>query len=450
MVVTQNPPTWTDRDTCFRCRTTFTAFTRKHHCRACGETFCSSCSSKSSPLLEFGIEDEVRVCESCYDRLTTTGSVNPTPASETTSASAVAKPTEKSQAEIDEEEALQLAISLSQSEADEKERRKKLLTQQYALASIPTPPTPLGSAPIADQNDNEQKPVGGNAELAKYLDRNYWEGQTQKDLGTNIVQNDSTDNFVRDDEIDAFINVANSHINNIKFRMLSNQQRGRNIANDTAVQSVFFTLQHMYPELNRLIQSLDDKQAYHESLQDKLGQLKDAREALNALRDEHLENKRRQAFERERQRQMQLAVKLDDMRQKKHAYLEYHRQLHLQRLAEQEAEMQARLDQQRRYAQQREQQNQIDYHLSQVQSSLPYVQSLPSVAYYPHQQQHQQQQQQHVQSMPTSQIPTHSFSMGQLSDALPPPLAPPISQYQQLYSAHPPMQSNEQTLISFD
>lgn len=79
----------TDRDTCFRCRTAFSAFTRKHHCRACGETFCSTCmsfpsttarasallaslgSSKSSPLLEFGIEDEVRVCESCYDRLTT-------------------------------------------------------------------------------------------------------------------------------------------------------------------------------------------------------------------------------------------------------------------------------------------------------------------------------------------------------------------------------------------
>jgi hypothetical protein len=38
---------------------------------------------------------------------------------------------------------------------------------------------------------------------------------------------------------------------------------------------------------------------------------------LNALRDEHLENKKRQALERERQRQIQLAVKLDDMRQKK-------------------------------------------------------------------------------------------------------------------------------------
>lgn len=57
--------------------------------------------------------------------------------------------------------------------------------------------------------------------------------------------------------------------------------------------------------------------AYYENLQDKLGQLKDAREALNALREEHVENKRRLALEQERQRQMQLAVKLDDMRQKK-------------------------------------------------------------------------------------------------------------------------------------
>jgi hypothetical protein len=61
--------------------------------------------------------------------------------------------------------------------------------------------------------------------------------------------------------------------------------------------------------------------AYYESLQDKLSQLKDAREALNALREEHLENKRRQAIERERQRQIQLAVKLDDMRQKKQVKL---------------------------------------------------------------------------------------------------------------------------------
>jgi hypothetical protein len=60
---------------------------------------------------------------------------------------------------------------------------------------------------------------------------------------------------------------------------------------------------------------------YYENLQDKLNQIKDAREALNALREEHIENKKRQAFERERQRQIQLALKLGDMRQKKQVNL---------------------------------------------------------------------------------------------------------------------------------
>lgn len=46
--------------------------------------------------------------------------------------------------------------------------------------------------------------------------------------------------------------------------MLSNQQRGRNIANDTAVQSVFFILQHMYPDLHSFIKALDDRQGFIE------------------------------------------------------------------------------------------------------------------------------------------------------------------------------------------
>ncbi|CAF0976930.1 unnamed protein product [Adineta steineri] len=395
MVITLIPPLWTDRDDCFRCHTSFTAFTRKHHCRACGEAFCAPCSSKQCSLLEYGIEDEVRVCVSCYDRIKTTGSIR-------TQKLLINKPEEKHQAEIDEEDAFQLALSLSRNEAEEKERQKKLLTQQYANSIIQYPPTPIGSAPIAD--DTVQK---------------YWENQTKQDL---ITIKPFINEYINDDEIDKFVNTVNEHINNIKFRMLSNQQRGRNIANDTAVQSVFLILQNMYPEIHRFIKSLDDKQAHYESLQEKLCQLKDARDVLNALREEHLEQKKQKALERERQRQIQLAVKLDDMRQKKHAYLEYQRQLHLQRLAEQEAQMQARLDQQRYYTQQREQQNQ-----------MPYV-PLPPVTYY---------------------HPTPSqISMGQLTNALPsvaPNMLPP---YQNPYSQQllPTATSipNEQTLISFD
>lgn len=56
---------------------------------------------------------------------------------------------------------------------------------------------------------------------------------------------------------------------------------------------------------------------YYEGLQDKLAQVRDARAALDALRDEHREKLRRAAEEAERQRQIQLAQKLEIMRQKK-------------------------------------------------------------------------------------------------------------------------------------
>ena len=61
--------------------------------------------------------------------------------------------------------------------------------------------------------------------------------------------------------------------------------------------------------------------AHYENLQDKLCQLKDAREALNALRSEHFERRQHEALECERQRQTQLAQKLDIMRQKKQVSL---------------------------------------------------------------------------------------------------------------------------------
>ena len=75
------------------------------------------------------------------------------------------------------------------------------------------------------------------------------------------IEQNPLDKFVRDEDIDAFVHIVTEHINNIKFRMLSNQQRGRNIGNDTAVQSVFIMLQHMYPELNHFLKLLDEKQS---------------------------------------------------------------------------------------------------------------------------------------------------------------------------------------------
>ena len=75
--------------------------------------------------------------------------------------------------------------------------------------------------------------------------------------------------------------------------------------------------------------------------------MKDARAALDALREEHREKLRREAEEAERLRQLQMAHKLDIMRKKKQEYLQYQRQLALQKIQEQERELQMRQEQQK-------------------------------------------------------------------------------------------------------
>ena len=97
----------------------------------------------------------------------------------------------------------------------------------------------------------------------------------------------------------------------------------------------------------RYIQQHDDSRLHYEQLQDKLSQVKDGRDALNALRYEHQEKVRREAEEAERQRQLQMAHKLEIMRKKKQEYLQYQRQLALQHIQEQEREMQMRQEQQK-------------------------------------------------------------------------------------------------------
>ncbi|KAM3918008.1 zinc finger FYVE domain-containing protein 1 [Leptodactylus fuscus] len=53
---------------CTKCRNPFKENDTKHHCRACGEGFCDSCSSKSRPVPERGWGlSPVRVCDCCYD-----------------------------------------------------------------------------------------------------------------------------------------------------------------------------------------------------------------------------------------------------------------------------------------------------------------------------------------------------------------------------------------------
>uniref|UniRef100_A0A674A5F4 Hepatocyte growth factor-regulated tyrosine kinase substrate n=1 Tax=Salmo trutta TaxID=8032 RepID=A0A674A5F4_SALTR len=388
MFAAERAPDWVDAEECHRCRVQFGVMTRKHHCRACGQIFCGKCSSKYSTIPKFGIEKEVRVCEP----FGTSTSVAPGPAelppeyltSPLSQQSQV--PPKRDEAALQEEEELQLAIALSQSEAEEKERMRQKNSYGVYPKADPAPVTssapPVNSLYSSPVNSSAPSAEDVDPELARYLNRTYWEKKQEEarksptpsapapvPLATEplpISQPQPVEtvaplpaqqyqNGESEENHDAFLKALQNAVTTFLNRMKSNHMRGRSITNDSAVLSLFQSINTMHPQLLDILNQLDEKRLYYEGLQDKLAQVRDARAALNALRDEHREKLRRAAEEAERQRQIQLAQKLEIMRQKKQEYLEMQRQLAIQRLQEQEKERQMRLEQQKHTIQMRAQ-----------------------------------------------------------------------------------------------
>ncbi|CAH1104036.1 unnamed protein product [Psylliodes chrysocephalus] len=364
MFSSDTAPEWADGDVCHRCRVQFSVLQRKHHCRACGQVFCGQCTSKTSTLPKYGIEKEVRVCDACYDEVTkpATASKSSISSSETDLPEEYLKsslaqqkqdPPKKSEDELREEEELQLALALSQSEAEAKEKEKIRATS--ALYNVKVEPTPVERPQTPPQPQEDP-------ELARYLNRSYWESLKTNDPNDrptspsapatapsqNIEPKFKTkENGLAENDLEEFMRTLKGHVEIFINRMKSNSSRGRSIANDTSVQTLFMNITAMHSRLLHYIQEHDDSRIHYECLQDKMTQVKDARAALDALREEHNEKMRREAEEQERMRQMQMAHKLEVMRKKKQEYLQYQRQLALQRIQEQEREMQMRQEQQK-------------------------------------------------------------------------------------------------------
>nr|XP_033817940.1 hepatocyte growth factor-regulated tyrosine kinase substrate isoform X2 [Geotrypetes seraphini] len=422
MFAAERAPDWVDAEECHRCRVQFGVMTRKHHCRACGQIFCGKCSSKYSTIPKFGIEKEVRVCEPCYEQLNkkaadgkpVSGAELPpeyltsplsqqsqTQAGEeergtagTETQSSRKLPPKRDEAALQEEEELQLAIALSQSEAEEKERMRQKTTYSVYPKTDPIPVTssappvstlyssPVNSsAPLAEEIDPE---------LARYLNRNYWEKKQEEVrksptpsapvpvteplpqhgdlLSAPVSVVEQYQNGESEENHAQFLRALQNAVTTFVNRMKSNHMRGRSITNDSAVLSLFQSINNMHPQLLELLNQLDERRLYYEGLQDKLAQIRDARGALNALREEHHDKLRRAAAEAERQRQIQLAQKLEIMRQKKQEYLEMQRQLAIQRLQEQEKERQMRLEQQKQTIQMRAQMPAFPLPYAQLQS----------------------------------------------------------------------------------
>ncbi|XP_063171427.1 myotubularin-related protein 3 isoform X4 [Candoia aspera] len=54
---------------CYSCDSVFWLVSRKHHCRNCGNVFCSSCCNQKAPVPSQQLFEPSRVCKTCYSSL---------------------------------------------------------------------------------------------------------------------------------------------------------------------------------------------------------------------------------------------------------------------------------------------------------------------------------------------------------------------------------------------
>uniref|UniRef100_A0A2D4HN08 phosphatidylinositol-3,5-bisphosphate 3-phosphatase n=1 Tax=Micrurus lemniscatus lemniscatus TaxID=129467 RepID=A0A2D4HN08_MICLE len=54
---------------CYGCDSVFWLVSRKHHCRNCGNVFCSSCCNQKAPVPSQQLFEPSRVCKTCYSSL---------------------------------------------------------------------------------------------------------------------------------------------------------------------------------------------------------------------------------------------------------------------------------------------------------------------------------------------------------------------------------------------
>lgn len=487
----EEAPRWiedSDAASCFRCRTEFSTMRRRHHCRACGQIFCHACSSKQAPIPKYGIEKEVRVCDSCFDKLKSAAPEPPAipkstqqqPISSSSSSSSssgplpaglTSYPKEKSEQEFEEE--LQLALALSESEAEAKKKSSYGGKLSSSSTSKSTYPIDAGmsktnaSAPYIEMNTSSKKV---NEPTVQQPVQQPTRQQPQEQAVIYDDRNETEEEAKVNAEIFDFREEIKKLLDIYVNRMKSDSMRGRSITNDTAVQSLFLQLQHLHPKLLAYIKYKEDARGYYENLQDKLTQLKDAREALNALRQENYEKKRLEMEEKERIRQIQIAQKLQAMRQQKQSYYLMQNQLNLRKLQDQERELKMRLDQQREMVLKRE----IVVNAAApgavitqptAYNQLPpnYMQMIdPSMEALRLQQQQQQQQQPqqptyinpNMPAVQPQQYATQHWQMPNMQQQLPPQPVngqmyynnPQLQQHQQQYPAQMPPQQQTQNI----
>uniref|UniRef100_A0AC34GXG7 Hepatocyte growth factor-regulated tyrosine kinase substrate n=1 Tax=Panagrolaimus sp. ES5 TaxID=591445 RepID=A0AC34GXG7_9BILA len=498
MFAAQCAPDWVDGDQCFRCRSEFGIFNRKHHCRACGQIFCDRCSSHQLLLPQFGIEKKVRVCDTCFEKN------NKKIAPQNVNKDNEDEKRRQKELEDKEEEELALAIALSQSDAEHKKSRGREWTP--AVAETPNPYFP---APPASNDGNESIYKGAamsvvddrllpgdnlsvDSNLAHYLNRDYWQKKSTdtsanapppSDISYASIHNGMNNTFafpsnnyaditkenvepvfsldpltkkvqnltMDEDEAEtgktkSFCDHIREKIDTMDNRMRSNLMRNRSIVNDSSIHGLFVQLTDMHGDVLERLNTLENDREYFERLQDHLAHIQESRQAVNALREEHERQRQERLLAEQRERQAQMQQKLSIMQNDR----EYFERLqdHLAHIQESRQAVNAlreeheRQRQERLLAEQRERQAQMQQKLSIMRiKKQEMILHQRQLALQRFQEQEQNMQQRKTiapqySGYPENNYPTQSTENNMPGNYYGQPMMPPIMNPQPIHPGH--------------
>ena len=239
------------------------------------------------------MDREVRVCDTCYDRHKPSPGQSPKPSpkpSPKASPKAIPgqspgnsplQPRAIRKQETTDEEELQLALALSQSEAEARQSAASEATVSAAGEAMDPPPaySTLVSVSKLGHNSENNGTNWATAPPTMTLTDGVETGRT-----TDRGNTEDTRSEAGDLDVDQFSETLSSQLEMFVTRMQSDCSRGRPIAGDSCVQSMFLRLMALHGRLVGLARAQEGERARYEELQDKVSQVQDARAALDALR----------------------------------------------------------------------------------------------------------------------------------------------------------------------
>ena len=246
------------------------------------------------------MDREVRVCDTCYDnhkpspgqspKLSHKPSPKPSPKAipEQSPGNSPLQPRAIRKQETTDEEELQLALALSQSEAEARQSAASEATVSAAGEAMDPPPaysTLVSVSKLGHNSENNGTNWATAPPTMTLTDKTIMSNGVETGRRTTGRENvEDTRSEAGDLDVDQFTETLSSQLEMFVTRMQSDCSRGRPIAGDSCVQSMFLRLMALHGRLVGLARAQEGERARYEELQDKVSQVQDARAALDALR----------------------------------------------------------------------------------------------------------------------------------------------------------------------